>query len=215
LGFMKQTWRNNIFSAYWACCTRLDRVLSTLRSRASLSWQGAVVGKGFRTSGPCFFKMRCAGSIRIGSNVTFIADPRSNRVGLTNPVVLETWGDGEIEIGDFSGGSSVVISSRSKVTVGKHVLLGGNVRIYDNDFHALDPILRRNPVEDRGHIKSRPVIIGDDVLIGTNAIILKGVHIGDRSVIGAGSVVRCDVPANEVWAGNPACKIKSLKDGAL
>lgn len=211
---MTRTWRNKIFSMYWAVCTRLDGMLSTLRSRLSLGWQGAIVGKKFRTSGPCFFKMRCAGSIRIGSNVTFIADTRSNRVGLTNPMVLETWGNGEIEIGDFSGGSSVVISSRSKVTIGKHVLLGGNVRIFDNDFHALDPILRRNPGEDRGHIKSRPVIIGDDVLIGTNAIILKGVHIGDRAIIGAGSVVSCDVPADEVWAGNPAYKIKSLENGA-
>jgi acetyltransferase-like isoleucine patch superfamily enzyme len=170
-----------------------------------------VVGKGFRTSGQCFFKMRCAGSIRIGNNVTFIADTRSNRVGLTNPVVLETQGDGEIEIGDFSGGSSVVISSRSKVTVGKHVLLGGNVRIYDSDFHALDPMMRRNPVKDRCHIKSRPVIIGDDVFIGTNATILKGVNIGDRAIIGAGSVVSCDVPDDEIWAGNPARCVRSAK----
>lgn len=193
---------------YWAVCTRLDGMLSTLRSRLSLGWQGAVVGKRFHTSGPCFFKMRRAGSIRIGNHVTFIADTRSNRVGLTNPVVLEAWGDGEIEIGDFSGGSSVVISSRSKVTIGKHVLLGGNVRIFDNDFHALDPLIRRNPIEDRGHIKSRPVVIGDDALIGANAMILKGVRIGERAIIGAGSVVTSDVPSDEVWAGNPARFIK-------
>lgn len=208
---MKRTWRNKLYSMYWAVCTRLDGMLSTLRSRLSLGWQGAVVGNRFRTSGPCYFKMRCAGSIRIGNNVTFIADTRSNRVGLTNPVVLETWGDGEIEIGDFSGGSSVVISSRSKVTVGKHVLLGGNVRIYDNDFHSLDPRLRKDPGEDRRHIKSRPVTVGDEVLIGTNSIILKGVHVGDRSVIGAGSIVSCDVPADEIWSGNPARFVKTLE----
>lgn len=208
---MCRTWRNSVFSAYWAFYTRLDRVFSTLRSRLSLGWQGAAVGKRFRTSGPCFFKMRCAGSIRIGNNVTFIADTRSNRVGLTNPVVLETWGDGEIEIGDFSGGSSVVISSRSKVTIGRRVLLGGNARVFDHDFHALDSMLRRNPDEDRCHIKSRPVIIGDDVLIGTNATILKGVTVGDRAIIGAGSVVSRDVPDDEVWAGNPARFIKKLE----
>jgi len=94
------------------------------------------------------------------------------------------------------------------VTIGKHVLLGGNVRIFDNDFHALDPLIRRNPIEDRGHIKSRPVVIGDDALIGANAMILKGVRIGERAIIGAGSVVTSDVPSDEVWAGNPARFIK-------
>lgn len=205
---MKRTWRNNIFSAYWACYTRLDRVLSTLRSRTSLSWQGAVVGEGFYTSGPCFFKLRREGSIRIGNNVTFIADTRSNRVGLTNPVILETWGNGEIEIGDSSGGSSVVISSRSKVSIGKHVLLGGNVRIYDHDFHSLDSDVRQTSA-DQDQVRTKPVCIGDDVLIGVNSIILKGVHIGGRAIIGAGSVVTCDVPADEIWAGNPAKRLKS------
>jgi len=210
--FMKRTWRNIGFSVFSAACSRFGQVFSTLRSRISLGWQGASVGKVFRTSGSCYFKMRRAGSIRIGNHVTFIADVRSNRVGLTNPVVLETWGDGEIEISDFSGGSSVVISSRSKVTIGKHVLLGGNVRIFDNDFHALDAIYRRNPSDDRSHIKSRPIVIGDDVLVGANSIILKGVRIGDRSVIGAGSVVSCDVPADEIWAGNPARFVKKQEE---
>jgi acetyltransferase-like isoleucine patch superfamily enzyme len=188
----------------------VDRFFSTLRSRLSLGWQGAVVGKRLRTSGPCFFKLRQAASVRIGNNVTFIADIRSNRVGLTNPVVLETLGDGEIEIGDFSGGSSVVISSRSKVVIGKHVLLGGNVRIFDHDFHALDFEARRSPVNDQRDVKCRPITIGDDVLIGTNVTVLKGVYIGDRVIIGAGSVVTCDVPADEVWAGNPVRFIKKL-----
>ena len=127
-------------------------MLSTLRSRLSLGWQGAVVGKGFHTSGPCFFKLRRAGSIRVGNYVNFIADTRSNRVGLANPVVLETWGDGEIDVGDFSGGSSVVISSRSKVFIGKHVLIGGNVCIFENDFHSLNPVIRRSPAQDREDI---------------------------------------------------------------
>ncbi len=205
---MNRTWRNKMFSMYWAGCTRLDGALSTLRSRLSLSWQGAIVGKNFRTSGLCFFKMRCAGSIRIGNHVTFIADTRRNLVGLTNPVVLETWGAGEIDIGDFSGGSSVVISSRQKVIIGRHVLLGGNVRIYDNDFHSADSVMRRSFLQDRGNIKSSSVVIGDDVFVGTNAIILKGVTIGDRAIIGAGAVVSCDVPADEIWAGNPARCLK-------
>ncbi len=204
---MKRTWRNKVFSAYWAARTCLTRIVSTVKSRTSLRWQGAVVGTNFSTIGPCFFKMQQAGSIRIGNHVTFIADTRSNRVGLTGPVVLETLGEGEIEIGDFSGGSSVVLSSRSKVTIGKHTLLGGNVRIFDHDFHSLDPGLRKTS-QDQKCVKTRPVNIGDNVLIGANTIILKGVTVGNRAVIGAGAVVCCDISADEVWAGNPARKIK-------
>ncbi len=209
---MRRGLGNNFFSLWCSVCVRLNRLFSTMRSRISLGWQGAVVGRSFRTSGSCFFKLRQAGSIRIGDHVTFIADTRSNRVGLTNPVVLETWGDGEIEIGDFSGGSSVVISSRSKVVVGQHVLLGGNVRIFDHDFHSVNAEMRRSPALDRADIQSRPVMVGNDVLIGTNAMVLKGVTIGDQAIIGAGSVVTHDVPSGEIWAGNPARKLKGCRD---
>ncbi len=54
------------------------------------------------------------------------------------------------------------------------------------------------------------VTIGDGVFIGINSLIINSVNIGDRAVIGAGSVVNCDIPAGEVWAGNPARFIKKL-----
>ena len=85
-------------------------------------------------------------------------------------------------------------------------MVGGNVRIYDHDYHSLDFELRRGR-QDGDHVRSRPVFIGDDVFIGVNAIILKGVTIGDRAIIGAGSVVAHSVPADEIWAGNPARRI--------
>jgi acetyltransferase-like isoleucine patch superfamily enzyme len=70
--------------------------------------------------------------------------------------------------------------------------------------------LRRNIVLDIQNRKSKPVIIEDDVLIGTRCVILKGVRIGARSVVGAGSIVTKSIPPNEIWAGNPAKKIRSL-----
>jgi acetyltransferase-like isoleucine patch superfamily enzyme len=71
--------------------------------------------------------------------------------------------------------------------LGQNVKIGGNVRIYDHDFHAVNYLARRDPQQDAILCKSLPVVIGDDILIGANAIILKGVTIGDRSVIGAGA----------------------------
>ena len=91
--------------------------------------------------------------------------------------------------------------------MGRNVQIGGNVRIFDHDYHALDPEVRRSG-EDYWNVKTRPVVIGDDVFVGTNSIILKGVIIGDRSIVGAGSVVSCNIPADEIWAGNPARFVK-------
>jgi acetyltransferase-like isoleucine patch superfamily enzyme len=120
---------------------------------------------------------------------------------------LHTWEGGKIEIGDHTGASSVVISSRSGVRIGRHVNIGGNVRIFDHDFHALDAEVRRSP-RDAAECVTRPIVIGDDVFIGTNSIILKGITIGDRAIIGAGSVVTKDVPADAIAAGNPATVIR-------
>jgi acetyltransferase-like isoleucine patch superfamily enzyme len=133
----------------------------------------------------------------------------ANMVGLTTPILLESIGEGTITIGNHSGVSSVVISARSRVQIGKFVKLGGNVRIYDHDYHSLNAKVRRDPARDGKECRTAPVIIGDDVFIGTNSIVLKGVTIGERSVVGAGSVVVCDVPSDEIWAGNPAKFIKA------
>ena len=132
-------------------------------------------------------------------------------VGLTGPTQLQSLGDGMIELGEGSGASSVVISARARVRIGCRVKLGGNVRIYDHDYHSLDFELRRGR-QDGDHVRSRPVFIGDDVFIGVNAIILKGVTIGDRAIIGAGSVVTQNVPADEIWAGNPARRMRGAHE---
>ncbi|MDZ4200271.1 MAG: acyltransferase, partial [Kiritimatiellia bacterium] len=100
-----------------------------------------------------------------------------------------------------------VLSARNRITIGNHVRLGGNVRIFDHDFHSLDPEKRQGG-EDFTDVQTAPVTIGNDVFIGANALILKGVTLGDRAIIGAGSVVTCRVPAGEIWAGNPARKIQ-------
>ncbi len=205
----KRTWRCKAFSLWDVLCIKASFALSSALSRLSLGWQGCHVGKNFRTSGPCSFKARTAGSIRIGDNVTLLAHWRTNRVGLCGRVLLHTLGDGQIEIGDHTGASSVVISSRSQIKIGRFCKLGGNVRIFDHDFHALDPAIRRGP-NDAANARSRPITIGDDVFIGTNAVILKGVTIGDRSIIGAGVVVNFDVPPDSTvtWE-NSAFKIQS------
>ena len=82
--------------------------------------------------------------------------------------------------------------------------------IMDHDAHSLNHELRRSRADELGDIASAPIVIGDDVLIGTGCYILKGVHIGPRSIVGAGSVVTHDVPPDEIWAGNPARFIRKI-----
>ncbi|MDF3129307.1 acyltransferase [Kiritimatiellaeota bacterium B1221] len=182
-------------------------MLSTGCSWLSLTWQGCRPGRGVRSTGRCLFKARRAHSIRIGNAVYFASSQRSNRIGLASPVVLETLGEGEIEIGEGCGLSACVLSSRESICLGAFVKVGANVKILDHDFHSLDWQARRTDA-DSGVIQSKAIVIEDDVFIGVNSLILKGVHIGRRSIIAAGSVVTRDVPEGEIWGGNPAKKLR-------
>ncbi|MDO3628846.1 acyltransferase [Mucilaginibacter sp. BT774] len=109
-------------------------------------------------------------------------------------------------IHDNCGFSGVSIYCSTSIAIGQFVLCGGNVSIWDTDFHPLDFRDRRQDLSNK--INSSPIVIGDDVFIGANSIILKGVTIGNRSIIGAGSVVTKSIPEDEIWAGNPARFIK-------
>ena len=88
--------------------------------------------------------------------------------------------------------------------------LGVNCVISDTDFHSISYLIRRNPVEDKYAHKSLPVVIEDDVWLGMNVTVLKGVTIGSGSVVAAGSVVVKDIPPHSLAAGNPAKVIKAI-----
>ena len=112
-----------------------------------------------------------------------------------------------VELGDYSG-IGIRAQINGKVIIGKHVMMGPDVCIYVRN-HTYD---RTDiPMDLQGFSPERPVIIGDDVWIGTKVIILPGVIIGQGSIIGAGSVVTKDVPEYAVVGGNPAHIIKMRK----
>lgn len=194
-----------------SCWFRFSPLLFTTIAKLKLRLYGCTFDKGLGVTGRVLVRSRYRHKIILGKNVRFISHHWGNMVGLTSPILLESIEGGVISIGDFSGGSSIVISSRKEVRIGKHVKLGGNVRIYDHDYHSLNHLERRSSNTDGPNCKSAAVYIEDDVFVGTNSLILKGVTIGARSIIGAGSVVTGNVPCDEIWAGNPARKIKSLE----
>jgi acetyltransferase-like isoleucine patch superfamily enzyme len=116
------------------------------------------------------------------------------------------WG-GTLEIGDNVGISSCTIWAIDSITIGNRVIIGADSIIMDHNAHSLDYRERQNGGGERKH---SPIIIGDDVFIGTRCIILKGVKIGARTIIGAGSVVTTDIPSDCIAAGNPCRIIKKI-----
>ncbi len=211
-GWRKYEWPNQVWAVDDQIRGRLANAWWTFYAHCQLRAHGVrQVGAGLSVSGYLHVLCRRKDSIRLGKRVALVSRFRSNLVGLTNPMVLDTRFGGRIVIGDHSGLSGVVLSSRSAITIGKHVKIGGNVRIFDHDFHALSWEDRRQGPRDRVQAKTAPVVIGDDVFIGTNAMILKGTEIGDRCVVAAGSVLAGKkIPPDSLVAGNPAKIIRQF-----
>lgn len=128
--------------------------------------------------------------------------------------------NGTCSIGDFTLMNGALIMAEERVEIGSHCLISWQVGIADSDFHPLDSTQRRIDAEalapffekrpPRPNIATAPVRIGDNVWIGMNATILKGVTVGENSVVAAGSVVTKSVPPNSVVGGNPAVLIRTL-----
>jgi len=146
------------------------------------------------------------GTITLGENVTIVNSSDYNRAGINHPTQLVAAAGASLRIGNRVGISGVSIYCFESITIGNHVLLGVNCNIFDGDFHAMDYLERR---AGKGG-ESVPVIIEDDVWLGANVTVLKGVTVGARSVIGAGSVVTRDIPADSFAAGSPARIIRTL-----
>ena len=128
--------------------------------------------------------------------------------------------NGRCTIGDFTLVNGALIMAEDRIDIGSHCLISWNVGIADSDFHPLEPAQRLIDAQalapffkdrpPRPKLKTAPVIISDNVWIGMNATILKGVTIGENSVVAAGSVVTKSVPPNTVVAGNPAVAVKTF-----
>ena len=116
-----------------------------------------------------------------------------------------------LSFGNNSGISSTSIYCAEKIEVGSYVNIGAGCLIMDTNFHSTNWRHRMDRRLDIQNAKTSPVIIDDFVIIGARSIICKGVHIGEHSIISAGSVVVKDVPSNEVWGGNPAVYIKAVE----
>ena len=114
----------------------------------------------------------------------------------------------DIKIGNGSGiGANCSIPTG--VTIGENVMMGIDILMFTNE-HRHDDI--NIPMGAQGRTPVEPIVIEDDVWIGSRSLIMKGIHIGHGAIIAAGSVVTKDVPPYEIWGGNPAHFLKSRLD---
>lgn len=174
-----------------------------------LKFMHVKYGKKLALKGIPFIYNQKGASISIGDNCIIKSSFLSNLVGLYSRTIILTRIPGAIiEIGNNVGISGATIYARSKITIGDHTNIGGNVKILDNDFHPVDPQARIN--DDKEQIGTAPIQIGKNCFIGCNVLILKGSKIGDNCVVGAGAVVSGSFEDNCVIAGNPARIIRRV-----
>lgn len=192
----------------WKAWYELKRLIYHPFILTYLKLKGVKVGRGTKWYGfPIVF--RSLGSqIIIGDKVEIRNWTGSNPLGVNHPLILTTWKSGAIiRIGRSVGITGGTICAAQEITVGSETLVGANCTIIDTDFHPLASKKRRY---SQNKIGTRPITIGKNVFLGMNSQILKGVIIGDNSILGAGSVLSGKQPANTIFGGNPAKKIKNL-----
>jgi acetyltransferase-like isoleucine patch superfamily enzyme len=151
------------------------------------------------------FSVRLQGRIQLSGCGKVVLGEGVSFVGTVVPIELATYASGRIEIGNhtfINYGS--FIAARDSVKIGSYCHLGHYTFVMDNDQHG---VVRRMELP-----QSEPVIIEDHVWIGAKAVILPGVRIGSRAVIGAGSIVTKDIPPLCVAAGNPARVLRHLTE---
>ncbi len=189
-----------MFRLFWYLLDYFNRLVFRVRH--------VKMGKNIKTYGIIRLKKDKNAFFSIDDKTIIRSHWRNNPAGGgQRNCIFAIMNEGTLEIGKNVGISNSSIYCNKHIVIEDDVFIGVNCVIYDTDFHSIYADKRINGNYD---IKSESVLIKKGAWIGGHCIILKGVTIGERSVIGAGSVITHDIPSDEVWAGNPAKFIKKI-----
>lgn len=187
---------------------RILLFLSKLKNKVKFSVHGIKYGRNLCIHGHLPLRKASNGSITIGDNFYLSSGIHLNPLSRNLEGYICCNSNAQLYIGNNVSMSSTVIWAHKNIHIGNNVMCGSNVVIMDSDAHSMNYLDRRNLLLDMKNKKDDPITIGDDVFIGMNSIILKGVSIGSRTIIGAGSVVTRSIPSDCIACGNPAQIIK-------
>jgi acetyltransferase-like isoleucine patch superfamily enzyme len=192
---------NSIANTYDIIKLKVISSICTVYMKIDLKFRGINYGKSIRFYGVAKFKRSNQGNIILGNNCTLHSKSTSNLIGVNHPCIFTALAPGSnLIIGDYCGFSGTVIGCFDMIKIGNNVRCGANTLITDSDWHLYDPRAG----------KPMPITIENNVWLGVNVTVLKGVRIGTNSVIGANSVVTKDIPSNVIAAGNPCKVIKKI-----
>lgn len=174
---------------------------------AELNLHGVEVGIGVRVEGRANIQ-RLAGRIRLGDGVVLRSRDYQYHSHILPTKLLTDEDDAFIDIGERSRLNGVAIHAKSQIVIGSDCYFAAGTAILDCHGHVLDADRRVRGMRD----DPSPIRIGDRVWTGLNVLVLKGVVIGNDTVVGAGSIVTSDLPAGTLCAGQPARVIRYLHE---
>jgi acetyltransferase-like isoleucine patch superfamily enzyme len=174
-----------------------------------LLYRDLRIGRKIKCWGRVLIQKSPDSSIVFGDKMRIGSDFVRSGIALYSKCKIQAFNRSRIVLGRGVAllGTSITCRTTS-IEIGDGTMIAPNAVIVDSDFHA--PWPPENRTYNMGYERDRSVKIGPNVWIGLNCIILKGVTIGENSIIGAGSVVTRDIPSNVLAAGNPAKVVKSL-----
>lgn len=171
---------------------------------------GVSMGKGCKLYNKIYLYIARGGIAVIGDEFHFTSGDCLNPLCRNLEGVITINQNASLRIGNNVGISSGCIWAHQSIVIGNNVNIGGDCILMDSDAHSLNFLYRRDGQKDQKFKINKGIVIDDDVLVGVRSIILKGVHIGARSIIGAGSVVTNDIPADCIAGGNPCRLIRNI-----
>jgi maltose O-acetyltransferase len=204
--------RELIYHFYYVTRCRFLLIRSTFIFVIKCKLANILCGKSPKVWGKLYLHKFPGSQIIFGDNLRIVSDPYRYAYNIFPQSKIRTFSStARVVIGNNVGFNSLAIVARSQtISIGDNTMIGGNCQIMDTDGHPIWPPHERWSYSDTQFDK--PVEIGSNVFIGLNVTILKGVSIGDNSVVAAGSVVVSSIPQNSLAAGVPAKVVKFFKD---